>query len=93
MKQDLSLTALTRGLSRFLHRFHVILFTLVVIGGLAAATLALYEEINTQVDQTSTPTATQFDTATMKKIESLRGPNDPASPLTLPAGRTNPFQE
>lgn len=93
MKQDLSLTALTHGLSRLLHRYHIIIFTLVVVGGLAAATFALYEELNAPADQTSTPTATKFDTATMKKIESLRGPNDPASPLILPAGRTNPFQE
>ncbi len=93
MKQDLSLTAITHGFSVFLHRYHVILFTFVVVGGLAAATFILYRELSAPASDTGASTSTQFDTATMKKIETLRGPDDPAQPLTLPAGRTNPFQE
>ena len=93
MKQDLSLTTITHGFSRFLHRYHVVLFTLVVVGGLSAATLVLYRELTAGSSDQTTSTATGFDTATMKKIDTLRGPDDPAPPLTKPAGRTNPFQE
>lgn len=90
---SLSISQLTVPLSRFLHRFHIILFALLVIGGLSVATFMLYgamAESSTTEQQTSTTGS--FDKTTIKKIETLRDPSQASAPLQLPAGRTNPFE-
>ncbi len=93
MKSDINLKQLTKGFSGFVHRYHVLIFTLTVVGGLSVATFLLYHVVST-TQATETPqNPTQFDNTTMKKIDALRSPNDPAPPLQKPSGRTNPFQE
>lgn len=79
-------------LSRFFHRYHVIVFACVVLGGLSIATLMLYQAITSAEPAAPTATTDTFDTATMKKVDSLHSSSDQVTPLTLPAGRTNPFQ-
>lgn len=92
MNIDLNPAALSKNISHFLHRFHVMFFTLFILGGLAVATLMLYlATIDTSgVVIDSEPTG--FDQTTIDKINTLRGPNDPAPALSKPSGRTNPFQ-
>ena len=46
MKADLSLPQLTAAMSRFLHRYHVVIFVLTVVGGLALANFMLNQAIN-----------------------------------------------
>lgn len=92
MKNDIDIAQLLKGFSQFLHRYHVLLFTLLVLGGLALATFLLYE---TMIDaQTASPisTGTSFDKATIEKINQLKTTDDGVT-LTLPSGRTNPFSE
>ncbi len=90
---SLSISQLTIPLSRFLHRFHIILFALLVIGGLSVATFMLYGTIieSGTTDQ-PTSSASSFDQTTIKKIETLRDPSQESAPLQLPPGRTNPFE-
>lgn len=89
----LNTAQLIRLFSVFAHRYHVLIFTVIAAGGLSVATFLLYNSVNTPSVSTTSQVSNGFDTATMNKIDSLRSPGDPASPLSLPAGRTNPFQE
>lgn len=80
----------------FLHRYHVILFVVVVVGGLAISVFML----NTIVIRSSDPSdATvgqangEFDQATIKRIEELKTRDQAGTGLDLSKGRTNPFVE
>ncbi len=92
MKADLNIQQLSAGISHFFHRYHILVFVILVIGGLATATFLLSQTISEATSTVQSPTQTGFDTETIKKIDALRGEGDASSPLTLPSGRTNPFQ-
>lgn len=94
MDINLSLQSFKQSLGRFLHRFHVLIFTILILGGLAVVILLLNNIVvrsgQSEGYQADTGT-TSFDQATIKKIEELetRGQSSPP-----PAGvRTNPFVE
>jgi len=89
--KSLSFAQLNRMASQFLHRFHVILFVVFVIGGLSLATLFLSQAITKQGTVAPTASDPPFDTATMLKIENLRTTSDQSN-LNPPSGRTNPFR-
>lgn len=95
MKTDLSsvsLTQITATVSRFLHRYHIILFALIVLGGLSVATYMLYSTATaTAPSDAAAASSGTFDKATMKKVQNLRGIDDASQPLEL-KGRTNPFK-
>ena len=93
MKNALNLRGMSTSISHFFHRYHVILFVIFVIGGLATATFFLSRTLNnTATRTTADPTQSGCDSTTIKKIGTLRGANDPSTPLAMPSGRTNPFQ-
>lgn len=93
MNGSLSLSQITIALSKFLHRFHVILFALIVIGGLSVATFLLYGTIaSSSASNEPTASSNSFDKSTIDKIKELRDPSEQSEPLQLPQGRTNPFQ-
>ena len=90
MKFDLS--EVTRVISRFLHRFHVTLFVVLVVGGLSVATLLLNKAITAQASNPNGPTEEAFDENTMTRIKNLRT-TDEQTNLVLPdTGRTDPFK-
>lgn len=94
MKTDLSFNPqqISRSISQFMHRYHVIIFVLLVVGGLSAATFALYQTVESSKSaRTDTPNTT-FDTKTIEKIKDLRSADDASTPLVLPPGRTNPLE-
>ena len=93
MNVSLNPKQIVRSLSRFLHRYHVLLFVLVAAGGLSAATFVLYHTAMSAQTVEVTPTQSQFDEATMSKIKQLRSSSDASTPLNPPPGRSNPFQE
>lgn len=94
MKSDLSLSQLSTTLAQLLHRYHVILFSLLVLGGLSVATFMLYGIITkSPSDMSASSTSSSFDQTTIKKIQGLRSTSEASQPLELPPGRTNPFQE
>lgn len=91
MKFDFSPQLLLSILVRILHRYHVIIFVLTVIGGLSVATFMLSQAVNTPAAVPTTSTNNGFDTATIDKINNLRKVTDSTASLVLPSGRTNPF--
>ncbi len=95
MKTDITFNPQKIGyvLSQFIHRYHVIVFVLIVIGGLSAATFTLYQTVVDSQSAGTPASGTAFDKKTIEKIKGLRGASDASTPLTLPSGRTNPFEE
>jgi predicted class III extradiol MEMO1 family dioxygenase len=79
----------------FLRRFHVTVFAIIVVGGLAIVVFMLNTIIIRSADTSDyvpeTPSAT-FDQATIDRIEDLKTRNQADSELDL-SGRTNPFIE
>lgn len=92
MKTDINLAQITRGISHFLHRFHVLIFVITIIGGLSVATFMLYTVILSTAPSSTQPPPTTFDKETIEKVETLRDNNDAPTPLIKPEGRTNPFE-
>lgn len=93
---DISLALIKRPLVNFLHRFHVIIFVVVVLGSLAASVFFLYGIIVSSGESngySSTSNNASFDQATIHKIEQLKTQDETGGALTLPPGRTNPFVE
>lgn len=93
MKVDLSISQFTKSISNTLHRYHVVIFALVVMGSLSFATYKLYQAT------TSTPATSEqktepvgFDKQTIEKVNKLRASGEAGKPFTKPAGRTNLFQ-
>ena len=79
----------------FLRRFHIVLFVIVVLGGLAIVILLLNNAIVASTQSNGyTPNTNNgnFDQATIKKIQDLQTTGQ-SDQLTLPPGRTNPFVE
>lgn len=93
MKIDFSPKQIIHAFSHFMHRYHVIVFAVVVVGGLSIATFLLYQAATTAASPTTQPSATNFDKTTISRISKLQGAGDAPTPLILPPGRTNPFQE
>lgn len=96
MNVTFALTAVKQAFFKFLRRFHVIIFVLIVFGGLAIIVLMLNTII---VDSTNndgyipdTPNA-NFDQATIDRIEELKTRDQSDQPFTIPPGRSNPFAE
>lgn len=92
MKSDLSLQQVNRGVVHFLHRYHVLIFTFFVLGGLSVATFMLYRA-TTEAQSTTSTTPSTFDQKTIDRIGKLRSASDAPTSIDLPAGRTNPFQD
>lgn len=89
MNIELNPSALGQSLSRFLHRFHVVVFVVTVIGGLAVATYLLMLAMNPPESDEAITARPRLDTATIERVNNLS--NTPA-PLQIPANkRTNPF--
>lgn len=83
---------LTKTVSHFLHRYHVLIFAIVAIGGLSFATFRLYSIINAAAVPDAPQTQSTFDQATIEKIKGLRSADEAQQPLKLPSGRINPFK-
>lgn len=89
---NLSLPAIKKAIVAFLHRFHVVIFTVIILGGLTVVIfllnniVVLSSQSNGYTPDTNNST---FDKATIQKIEELK--NRTQTPPT--SGRTNPFVE
>ncbi|MES2876520.1 MAG: hypothetical protein V4678_03565 [Patescibacteria group bacterium] len=90
MKNTLNTSDISRSFGDFIRRFHIILFFLVVSGGLFVAILmllsiiALSSSTATSSDQTINGS---FDDATIQRLEQDVGKE------TTPNGRSSPFVE
>ena len=93
MKSSISLSALARSIPHFLHRFHVMIFVLFVVGGLSVVTLLLNFVVTNRTASTGTDSSqSNFDTTTIEKVRSLQDANGGTSTLPNSEGRTNPFE-
>lgn len=95
MNVNFSLESIKKQTTRFLHRFHIVLFVVIVLGGVAMVIFMLNgiiirsSESDGYVPNTSTA---NFDQTTIKRIDELKT-RDQNNPNALPSGRTNPFIE
>lgn len=94
MKPSISeqLEPIIKPLSKFLWRFHVMIYSIAVIGGLSIAIFILSGLLSISSEPAPASSAT-FDKKTMKIIKDFRTSASGNEPLTLPAGRSNPFAE
>lgn len=93
---SISPAAIQKAFFRFMHRFHVVVFVIVVLGGVAASVFILNGIVLKSNDPTgiSTPdNNANFNQDTIKRIEELKTRDQSGSNLDLSSGRTNPFVE
>ena len=91
-----SLGAAKKTVFGFLHRFHLIIFVVAVLGSVAVAILLLNATIALSSDSggyTSTSNNASFDEATIKRIEELKTRDQNSDTLDTSKGRSNPFVE
>lgn len=91
---NISLNGLPKLLSNFFHRYHVVTFSLIVLGGMAVAILLLNNILLTSAQPgQSAGISTDFDTATIKRVNELKTSSDTPENISFPTGRINPFVE
>jgi hypothetical protein len=94
---NINLQKIKDTVANFLRRFHIVIFTVIVAGGLVFVMLTL-NNIVAQSSAINDETAltkdnATFDTATIKRIEDLNAIDEPYSPVESYRGRKNPFTE
>lgn len=92
---NLSLVSIKQGLFRVLGRYHIVIFVVVVLGGLAVSIFLLNNTVNSSAEDTTytSPLSSSFDQQTIERVEQLKTTNESLAPLDLTHGRTNPFVE
>ena len=94
MNSSLSFSGSIQPLKNFVHRFHFVLFVLIIAGGLALAIFLLNNLISESQQEVPVSTKATFDTATIQRLEELRTRDDSQNTqIVLPPGRINPFVE
>lgn len=95
MNISISLTSIKKIIVRSLHRYHVVLFVIIVLGGLALMVFFLNLILIRSSESdgyTSSSNNASFDQQTIDRIEDLKKADDSSSQLDL-SGRSNPFVE
>lgn len=94
---QISLVSIKKGITKLLQRYHVILFVVVVMGGLSAAIFLLNKVLIASDDAggyASQLNKESFDTDTIEKLKRLRASDEQTIKLDLQNGkRINPFVE
>ena len=95
MKNSPDISQIGTLASRFFHRYHVILYTLTVVVGVAVAIFLLYSLLasSNPKEDTIQQQTTRFDQKTIDQINSFRTRDTANANFSLPAGRTNLFAE
>ncbi|MET0980298.1 MAG: hypothetical protein ABWX90_03520 [Candidatus Saccharimonadales bacterium] len=106
---DINLNSINQSIPRLLHRYHVIIFVVVVLGALGFGVFTIYQAILSVDDPhgyTAATSNTTFDPVTQENIKNLHPSDYRLSTLSNPAieqqldqrmltidGRINPFVE
>ncbi len=91
---NLSLSSIVDPIKTFFSRFHVIIYSVIVIGGLAVAVFFLSLTIaGAETSQDNTITSAGFDQSTIDEINKLRKSDEQPATIAYPSGRVNPFLE
>lgn len=88
--------AIKKAFFSFTRRFHVVIFVVIVLGGVAASVFILNSIVvrSTDASEFSSETSSvSFDKETIKRIEDLKTRDQGGATLDLSKGRTNPFVE
>ena len=95
MKNSSSVNELGSIIARFVHRHHIILYAMTIVIGVSVAVFFLNDLISlSNATDSTAPSRTRFDEATIKRIERLNIVNvEEVDDFSLPAGRVNPFVE
>ena len=92
---EISTANIKNKIAVILHRYHVMIFVIFILGGLVFVVFLLNNIIVQSGNSGGyTPeTTTTFDQKTIERIEQLKTRDEPAAELDLSGGRTNPFVE
>ena len=95
MKSSTSLTQISKSVTRFMHRYHLILFTVLALGGVIVVTLILNNvAVSSEPSKVSTPYV-GFDKETIEKLDTLNISPEAATtpPVDILRGPRTPFVE
>lgn len=79
----------------FFVRYHAVLFTIGIVGGLAVAIFMLHlvvDQSDPDVEVEPTPPAS-FDEATIERVQNLTPSTEEPPALEAPSGRIDPFSQ
>lgn len=95
MNLNLSLDSIKKMFSTFLHRFHVIIFVVIVLGGVAISIFILNNIVilSTDTSEYTPSTTATFDQETIERVKNLKTSDQSGDELDLSKGRVNPFVE
>lgn len=91
--EAVNISAITDPISKFFHRFHTIVFFVIISAGLFVAILILLSTIAVSNELSSTSSERidgNFDQETMDRIEALESRSETSA---TPGERSNPFVE
>jgi predicted class III extradiol MEMO1 family dioxygenase len=94
--KNISIQSLIEPIIEVFHKYHVTIFIVVVVGGLAGAVIVLNNILQSSTDisgYTATTTTTSFDQATIDRIKELHTSDNTASVVIPSGGRISPFSE
>jgi hypothetical protein len=93
---NISFLSIRKSIAHFVGRYHVVLFVVVVLGGLSLVILRLNNVIVSSSESDGyAPKSSNanFDQATIDRIKQLKTRDEAGAQLDLSKGRTNPFVE
>lgn len=89
-----SLEPIKKSLAHILSRYHVLIFTLTVLVGVAIAIIMLNSTLALSEPEDQSPqNSSAFDQQAIDAIDKLRSSDEDGPDPSPPAGRTNPFAE
>lgn len=94
--KNISLKSLAGPVVEVFRKYHVTIFIVVVVGGLAGAVIVLNNILQSSTDisgYTATTTVTSFDQLTIDRIKELHTSDDSSTVVIPSSGRISPFSE
>lgn len=85
-----------KPLLSLLRRYHLVMFIVAITLMLSVSILLLYSVVNKASGENSIPdsgVSSNFDQATIDRINELKTSDQPSEPLDFSGGRINPFSE
>jgi hypothetical protein len=97
MKKDISLNKFGSAVANVFRRYHLTIFIVILVSGLATAVILLNNILQQSSDTTGlSADATNgitFDQATIKRLNELKTSSDPVVPFSTSGTRISPFSE
>ncbi|HET8884054.1 MAG TPA: hypothetical protein VFM68_01130 [Candidatus Saccharimonadales bacterium] len=93
---EISLITIKKTVVNFLRRYHVVLFSVIVLGGLVVAVFVLNTIITSSAENDNyipTENSVSFDQETIERVNQLKSRDEAQQELDLSQGRINPFVE